>query len=249
MSGHSKWATIKRKKGKLDAQRGRIFTKLIKEITVATRQGGGDPESNARLRTAIASAKAANMPQDNIKKATQKGTGELPGVAYDEVSYEGYGPGGVAILMEVMTDNKNRTVAEVRHILSKRGGNLGETGCVNWMFEKKGFIQVETSSADEEKVFDIAIESGASDMSTEGDVFAITTPPDAFEPVRSAIEKADIPVVHAEVTMVPQTTVQLDESKASSMLKLMEELEDYDDIQNVYANFDIDDELLEKLSA
>jgi YebC/PmpR family DNA-binding regulatory protein len=249
VSGHSKWATIKRKKGKLDAQRGRIFTKLIKEITVAARQGGGDPESNARLRTAIASAKAANMPQDNIKKATQKGTGELPGVAYDEVSYEGYGPGGVAILMEVMTDNKNRTVAEVRHILSKRGGNLGETGCVNWMFEKKGFIQIETGSADEEKVFDIAIESGATDMTTEGEVFAITTPPDTFESVRSAIEKADISIVHAEVTMVPQTTVQLDENKVLSMLKLMEELEDHDDIQNVYANFDIDDELLEKLSA
>jgi YebC/PmpR family DNA-binding regulatory protein len=249
MSGHSKWATIKRKKGKLDAQRGRMFTRLIKEITIAARQGGGDADANPRLRTAIATAKAANMPQDNIKKAIQKGTGELPGVAYEEVSYEGYGPGGVALLIEVVTDNKNRTVAEVRHLLSKRGGNLGETGCVNWMFDKRGLIQVETSAADEEKLFDIAIEAGASDLVTEDDVFAITTPPDAFDAVQQALESESVPTVHAELTMIPQSTVKLDESKASSMLKLMEELEDHDDIQNVYANFDIDDELMEKLSA
>ncbi|MBU1319270.1 MAG: YebC/PmpR family DNA-binding transcriptional regulator [candidate division Zixibacteria bacterium] len=249
MSGHSKWATIKRKKGKLDAQRGRMFTKLIKEITVAARAGGGDQEGNPRLRTAVATAKAANMPQDNIKKAIQKGTGELPGVTYDEVSYEGYGPGGVAILLEVLTDNKNRTVAEIRHALTKRGGNLGETGCVGWMFEKKGLVQVESSAADEEKLFEIALEAGASDMSTEGDIFEITTPFESFEAVRSSIENAGIAMVNAEVTMIPQSTVELDESKANSMLKLMEELEDHDDVQKVYANFDISDELMEKLSA
>jgi len=249
MSGHSKWATIKRKKGKLDAQRGRMFTKLIKEITVAARAGGGDQEGNPRLRTAVALAKAGNMPQDNIKKAIQKGTGELPGVTYDEVSYEGYGPGGVAILLEVLTDNKNRTVAEIRHALTKRGGNLGETGCVGWMFEKKGMIQIELSAADEEKLFEIALEAGASDMSTEGDVFDITTPFESFEAVRSSIENAGIAMVNAEVTMIPQSTVELEESKANSMLKLMEELEDHDDVQKVYANFDISDELMEKLSA
>jgi len=249
MSGHSKWATIKRKKGKLDAQRGRMFTKLIKEITVAARAGGGDPEGNPRLRTAIATAKAANMPQDNIKKAIQKGTGELPGVSYDEISYEGYGPGGVAIMVEVLTDNKNRTVAEIRHLLTKRGGNLGETGCVGWMFEKKGLIQVDCSAADEEKLFEIALEAGASDMTIEGDVFEITTPFEAFEAVRSSVEQSGIEMVTAEITMVPQSTVELDESKANTMLKLMEELEDHDDVQKVYANFDISDELMEKLSA
>lgn len=249
MSGHSKWATIKRKKGKLDAQRGRMFTKLIKEITVAARAGGGDVEANARLRTAIATAKAANMPQDNIKKAIQKGTGELPGVAYDETSYEGYGPGGVAVMLEVLTDNKNRTVAEIRHIFTKRGGNLGETGCVGWMFDKVGLIQIETSAADEEKLFELALEAGASDMNVEDDVFEITTPFEAFEAVRSEIEKAEIPMVQAEITAVPQSTIKLDESKASSMLKMMEELEDHDDVQKVYANFDIDIELMEKLSA
>jgi len=249
MSGHSKWATIKRKKGKLDAQRGRMFTKLIKEITVAARQGGGDTESNPRLRTAISTAKAANMPQDNIKKAIQKGTGELPGVTYDEISYEGYGPGGVAIMIEVMTDNKNRTVAEIRHILTKRGGNLGETGCVNWMFDKQGMIQVEKSAVDEEKLLDTALEAGATDMTQEGDVFAITTPWEDFDDVHRALEQAEIPIVHGEVTMIPQSTVKLEESKASSMLKLMEDLEDHDDVQNVFANFDIDDSLMEKLSA
>jgi YebC/PmpR family DNA-binding regulatory protein len=226
-----------------------MFTKLIKEITVAARQGGGDAESNPRLRTAISTAKAANMPQDNIKKAIQKGTGELPGVTYEEVSYEGYGPGGVAIMVEVMTDNKNRTVAEIRHILSKRGGNLGETGCVNWMFNKQGIIHVETSAADEEQLFDTALEAGATDMNQEGDVFAITTPWEDYDEIRGAIEQAGIPIVHGEVTMIPQSTVKLDESKANSMLKLMEDLEDHDDVQDVYANFDIDDELMEKLSA
>jgi YebC/PmpR family DNA-binding regulatory protein len=249
MSGHSKWATIKRKKGKLDAQRGRMFTKLIKEITVAARAGGGDAESNARLRTAVATAKAANMPADNIKKAIQKGTGELPGVAYEEVNYEGYGPGGVAVLIEVLTDNKNRTVAEIRHLFSKRGGNLGETGCVGWMFESKGLVHINKSSVDEDKLLDIVLEAGASDLATLSDVFEVTTPFEAFDRVKVAVEKAGISVSDAEVSMVPQTTVKLDENKASSMLKLMEELEDHDDVQKVYANFDIDDELMEKLSA
>jgi YebC/PmpR family DNA-binding regulatory protein len=248
MSGHSKWATIKRKKGKLDAQRGRTFTKLIKEITIAARQGGGDQEANPRLRTAIAIAKAANMPQDNIKKAIQKGTGELPGVSYEETSYEGYGPGGVAVMLEVFTDNRKRTVAEIRHILSKRGGNLGETGCVGWMFDKKGLIQVETSAADEDTLMELALEAGADDFTVEDDLYEIITPFESFEAVRSAIEKAGVKMVQAEVTAVPQSTVKLDETKAASMLKLMEELEDHDDIQKVYANFDIDVELMEKLS-
>ena len=249
MSGHSKWATIKRKKGKLDAQRGRTFTKLIKEITVAARQGGGDQEANPRLRTAIATAKAANMPQDNIKKAIQKGTGELPGVSYEETSYEGYGPGGVAVMLEVFTDNKKRTVAEIRHILTKRGGNLGETGCVGWMFDKKGLIQIETGASDEETLMELALEAGADDLAVEDDLYEIITPYEKFEAVRSAIEKAGVEMVQAEVTAVPQSTVKLDENKASSMLKLMEELEDHDDIQKVYANFDIDIKLMEKLSA
>ncbi len=248
MSGHSKWATIKRKKGKLDAQRGRLFTKLIKEITVAARAGGGDIESNPRLRTAIAAAKGSNMPQDNITKAIKKGTGELPGVTYEEVSYEGYGPGGVAMMIEILTDNRNRTVAEIRHMLTKRGGNLGETGCVNWMFDRQGLIQVETSAISEERLFEIALEAGASDILQEGSVYSVTTPWEQFEDVRSAIDAAKIPIASAEITMVPQSTVKLDESKASSMLKLMEELEEHDDVQNVYANFDIDDSLMEKLS-
>ncbi len=249
MSGHSKWATIKRKKGKLDAQRGRVFTKLIKEITVAARQGGGDAESNARLRTAVATAKAANMPAENIKKAIQKGTGELPGVAYEEVSYEGYGPGGVAVMLEILTDNRKRTVAEIRHIFSRRGGNLGETGCVGWMFEKKGLIEVETSAFGEEALLELALEAGASDLTVEDEMYQISTPYESFEAVRSAIEEAGVPIINAEVTAVPQSTVKLDDAKASSMLKMMEELEDHDDVQKVYANFDIDDELMEKLSA
>lgn len=249
MSGHSKWATIKRKKGKLDAQRGRVFTKIIKEITVAARQGGGDVEANPRLRTAIAAAKAANMPQDNIKKGIQKGTGDLPGVSYEETSYEGYGPGGVAVMLEVFTDNKKRTVAEIRHILTKRGGNLGETGCVGWMFDKMGLIQIETSATDEDTLMELVLEAGASDLTVEDDVYEVITPYESFEAVRSAIEKAGVEMVQAEVTAIPQSTVKLDENKASSMLKLMEELEDLDDVQKVYANFDIDDELMEKLSA
>jgi len=249
MSGHSKWATIKRKKGKLDAQRGRMFTKLIKEITIAARAGGGDPEGNPRLRTAIATAKAANMPQDNIKKAIQKGTGELPGVTYEEATYEGYGPGGVAIILEVVTDNKNRTVAEIRHLFTKYNGNLGETGCVGWMFEKQGRILVETSKVDEEKLMEIVLDSGASDMTTEEDVYEIITPYDKFEAVKDSIENSDIEYSEASINMVPQTTIKLEGPKAESMLKLMMSLEEHDDIQDVYANFDIDESLMEKLSA
>ncbi len=249
MSGHSKWATIKRKKGKLDAQRGRVFTKLIKEISIAARQGGGDPDNNPRLRTAISTAKAANMPQDNIKKAIQKGTGELPGVTYEETTYEGYGPGGVAVILDVVTDNKNRTVAEIRHLFSKYNGNLGETGCVGWMFDKRGQIMVEKAKADEDKLMEIALDAGADDLVNHDDAFEVVTSFETFEKVKSALEEQDVEFLEAQVAMIPQTTVKVEGNKAESMLKLMEALEDHDDVQNVYANFDIDDSLMEKLSA
>ncbi|MEP0829007.1 MAG: YebC/PmpR family DNA-binding transcriptional regulator [bacterium] len=248
MSGHSKWATIKRKKGKLDAERGRMFTKLIKEITVAARQGGGDPEANPRLRTAIATAKAANMPADNIKKAIQKGTGELPGVNYEEVTYEGYGPAGVAIYLTVTTDNKNRTVAEIRHIFSRFNGNLGENGCVSWMFEKKGVITVPTNVVDEDTLMEIALDAGALDLSNQGDIYELATPANDLERVRTALEKKSIPVQSAEITMIPQNTIRLDERQAETMLKLYEALEEHDDVQKVYANFDIDESLMNKLA-
>ncbi len=244
MSGHSKWATTKHKKAAADAKRGKLFTKLTKEITVAARLGGGDPEGNPRLRAAIARAKAVSMPADNIKRAIQKGTGELPGVSYEEVSFEGYGPGGVALLIETMTDNRNRTVSEIRHILSKLGGNLGETGCVSWMFNKKGYIVVGRDRADEEKLLSLALEAGAEDMQTEDDNFVITTAPADFEKVKKALEDAGVVLSAAEVTMLPQTYVKLEGKEATQMLKLMEALEDNDDVQNVYANFDIPDEIL-----
>lgn len=249
MSGHSKWSTIKRKKGKADAERGRLFTKLIKEITVAARNGGGDESSNPRLRTAVATAKAANMPADNIKKAIQKGTGELPGVTYEEVTYEGYGPGGVAVLVQTLTDNKNRTVAEVRHWFSKRAGNLGETGCVSWMFDKQGLIQVELSKIEEDTLLEIVLEAGATDMSTSDEYYEIATTPDAFDAVREAIEARGAEIASAEITMIPQNTVKLEGKQAVQMIKLYEELDELDDVQNVYANFDIDDELLDQLSS
>jgi YebC/PmpR family DNA-binding regulatory protein len=248
MSGHSKWATIKRKKGKADAERGRTFTKLIKEITVAARAGGGDQDANPRLRTAVSIAKASNMPQDNIKKAIQKGTGELPGVTYDEVTYEGYGTGGVAVYLAAMTDNKNRTVAEIRHLFTKYNGNLGENGCVAWMFDKQGVINIETSVCDEETLMEIVIEAGAIDMSVQGDVYEVIVSPADLETVRAAIEAKSIPIASAEVTMIPQNTIKLNEKQAETMLKLYEALEDHDDVQNVYANFDIDDEILNKLA-
>lgn len=249
MSGHSKWATIKRKKGKADAERGKVFTRLIKEITVAAREGGGDPEGNPRLRTAVAAAKGSNMPADNIKRAIQKGTGELPGVSYESVTYEGYGPGGVAIYMEVFTDNKNRVVAEIRHILSKYGGNLGASGCVSWMFEKKGIVTIELDAADEDTVMEVATEAGAEDIITDSGSYEIITDPGDIDSVRSALESRGISLVSAEVTMRPTNTVKVDsESHANSMLKMYELLEENDDIQKVYANFDIDESILEKLA-
>jgi len=249
MSGHSKWSSIKHKKGAADAKRGKIFTKLTKEITLAARLGGGDVEGNARLRQAIAAAKAENMPKDNIEKAIKKGTGELEGAAaYEEVVYEGYGPGGVAVLVEVMTDNKNRTVSEIRHIFSKHGGNLGENGCVAWMFEKKGSIVIGKGAIDEDRLMELALEAGAEDVAEQEGEYEIITEPGAFEDVRSAMDEAGVPYFLAEIGMIPQNTVRLEEGKAAQMLKLMEKMEDNDDVQHVYANFDIPDEIMEKLS-
>ncbi len=248
MSGHSKWHSIKHKKAAADSKRGRIFTRLIKEMTAAARGGGGDVDANPRLRLAVATAKAANMPADNIKKAIMRGTGELPGISYEDVNYEGYGPGGVAIFMHVLTDNRNRTVAELRHLLSKNGGNLGETGCVGWMFERKGYFVVEKSSTDEEKLLDLALGAGADDMREDGSNFEILTTPEKFEAVRSALEKEKIPTASAEISMIPQNYVKLEGKHAQTMLKLMEALEDHEDIQNVWANFDIDESELEQAS-
>ena len=249
MSGHSKWATIKRKKGKADAERGKVFTRHIKEITIAAREGGGDPEGNPRLRSAIAAAKASNMPADNIKRGIQKGTGDLPGVSYESVTYEGYGPGGVAIFMEVFTDNKNRVVEEIRHILTKYGGNLGANGCVAWMFEKKGIVTVELDAADEDTLMEVATEAGAEDILTDSGSYEIIADSNEIFSVRSALEAKSIPIVSAEVTMRPTNTVKLEkESQANSMLKMYELLEENDDIQKIYSNFDIDEAILEKLA-
>ena len=248
MSGHSKWHSIKHKKAAADSKRGRIFTRLIKEITAAARNGGGDPDMNPRLRLAVSTAKADNMPAENIKKAIMRGTGELPGISYEDVNYEGYGPGGVAIFMHILTDNRNRTVAELRHLLSKNGGNLGETGCVGWMFERKGYFVVEKSAADEEKLLELALGAGADDMREDGSNFEILTAPESFEAVRSALETGKIPTASAEVSMIPQNYVKLEGKHAQTMLKLMEALEDHEDIQNVWANFDIDEAELEQAS-
>ncbi len=249
MSGHSKWSTIKYKKGAADAKRGKIFTKIIKEITLAARLGGGDVDGNARLRQAVAVAKAENMPKDNIEKAIKKGSGELEGgAAYEEIVYEGYGPGGVAVLVEVMTDNKNRTVAEIRHIFSKHSGNLGENGCVAWIFEKKGSILFSKDAIDEDRLMEMALEAGAEDVVDQESEYEVITEPGAFEDVRSAMDTAGVPYFLAEIGMIPQNTVKLEEDKAGQMLKLMEKMEDNDDVQNVYANFDISDDIMEKLS-
>ncbi|MFP5209386.1 MAG: YebC/PmpR family DNA-binding transcriptional regulator [Acidobacteriota bacterium] len=244
MSGHSKWATIKHKKGALDAKRGKIFTRLIKEITIAAR-AGGDPDGNPRLRTAILAAKAENMPADNIKRAIQRGTGELEGATYEEISFEGYGPGGVAIIIEVLTDNRNRAVSEIRHTFSKNGGNLGEAGSVRFMFSKKGLIAVEKSAATEEQLMDIVLEHGGEDLTDAGDSWEITTDPGAYETVSSAIKAAAIPTVMSEVTMVASTYTKLEGAAASQMVRLLEALEDLDDVQNVYSNFDMDAEQVE----
>ncbi|HVP37098.1 MAG TPA: YebC/PmpR family DNA-binding transcriptional regulator [Terriglobales bacterium] len=248
MSGHSKWATIKRKKEKTDAERGKVFTKLIKELTVAARHGGGDPDGNPRLRTAILTAKAANMPASNIDRAIKKGTGELPGVSYEEVSYEGYGPGGVAVMVEVTTDNKNRTVSEIRHIFDRNGGSLGEVGCVGWMFEKRGVIDIDRSQVDEDKLLEIALDAGALDVRSEKEYFEIITPFNKFEAVRQALDQNKTKYSSAELSMLPQTTVKLEGKEAEQMLKLMEGLEDHEDVSKVYANFDISEELMEKIS-
>ncbi len=250
MSGHSKWATTKRRKAAVDAKRGKLFTKITKEITVAARTGGGDPDGNPRLRAAVEKARGVSMPQDNIKRAIQKGTGDLPGAVYEETTYEGYGPNGVAIIIEVMTDNRNRTVSEVRHLLEKLGKGMGENGCVSWMFQKKGYIAVPKARADEERLMGLALDAGAEDMQTEDDSFVITTAPGDFERVKKALDGAGIPQEVAEVTMLPQTYVRLEGQKeAAQMLRLMEALEDNDDVQNVYANFDIPDEVMSAVGA
>ena len=249
MSGHSKWSTIKRKKGAADAKRGKIFTKLIREIMVAARFGGGDINANPRLRAAVLAAKAENMPKDNIERAIKKGTGELEGVNYEELTYEGYGPGGVAMLVEVLTDNKNRTVAEVRHIFSKHNGSLGENGCVSWMFEKKGLILIDKSGVEEDRLIEAALDAGALDVRDAGKEFEVIVPPSQFDGVKKTLEEAGFKYHYAEVTMVPQSTVRLTGKEAEQMLKLMEGLEDSDDVQKVYANFDITDEEMERLSA
>ena len=242
MSGHNKWSTIKHKKGAADAKRGKLFSKLIKEITVAARMGGGDIEGNARLRSAVATAKAANMPKDNIDRAVKKGTGELEGVNFEETTYEGYGPGGVAVLVNVLTDNKNRAVADIRHLFSKFNGNLGETGCVGWMFDKKGFASVPKEAVDEELLYDLALEIGAEDISDEGDEFEIVSAPEEIENLREALEGKDIKYSQLEVQMIPQTNVTLTGKQAQQTLKLLDALEDLDDVQSISSNFDISDE-------
>jgi YebC/PmpR family DNA-binding regulatory protein len=247
MSGHSKWASIKHKKGAADAKRGKIFTKLIKEISVAARMGGGDPMGNARLRSAIQAAKAENMPKDNIERAIKKGTGELEGISYEEASYEAYGPGGVAVLIECLTDNKNRTVADLKYILDRHGGNLGEPGCVSWIFEKKGLMVFDKDKADEEKLLEIGLEAGVEDVRQTGTQFEVLTDPADFEKIKKAFEAAALPYNLAEIGMIPQNTVRLEGKKAEQMLTLMEALEDSDDISHVYANFDIPDEVFEAL--
>jgi len=248
MSGHSKWATIKRKKGATDAKRGKIFSKLIKEITVAAKMGGGDPGGNPRLRTAVDAAKAENMPNDNINRAIKRGAGEMEGVNYDEITYEAYGPGGAAIMIEVLTDNKNRTVAEIRHTLSKGGGNMGESGSVGWIFHKKGSIAVDKKATNEDALMELALEAGAEDIYDGGDVFEVITDPASFETVLKAIKGKNLPTLSAKIGLTPQNTVKLTGDPAEKMLKLMEHLEDNDDVQNVYANFDISEEEMEKLT-
>lgn len=246
MSGHSKWHTIKHKKGALDAKRGKIFTKLIKEITVAARVGGsGDVDQNARLRKVVNDAKGMNMPNDTIDRAIKRGTGELEGVNYEEITYEGYGIGGVAVLVETMTDNRNRTVAEIRHLFSKNGGNLGEAGSVAWMFDKKGLIIVDKSAKSEDELFELALEAGADDMQDDGDVFEIYTSPDAFNDVHEALQKAGIEMQSAEISMIPQNYIKLEGDDAKKMLKLYDAIDDNDDVQKLYANFDIDESAYE----
>jgi YebC/PmpR family DNA-binding regulatory protein len=245
MSGHSKWHTIKHKKGAADAKRGKIFTRIIKELTVAARNGGGDPDANPRLRTVVAEAKAVNMPADNIKRAIQRGTGELPGVSYEEVTYEGYGPGGAALIIEALTDNKNRTVGEIRHLLSKHGGNLGESNSVAWMFEKKGYVVVEKSKAEEEALMSAALDAGADDMKDDGDNWEIVSAPDAFQQVLDAVKGIGVEPAAAEVAMLPQNYVKLEGKPAQQMVKLIEILEEHEDTKKVWSNADIEEKEIE----
>lgn len=246
MSGHNKWSTIKHKKGAADAKRGKVFTKIIKEISVAAKLGGGDPGANPRLRTAIDKAKAENMPKDNIERAIKKGAGGMEGVTYEEIVYEGYGPGGAAVLVEVMTDNRNRSVSDIRSIFTKSNGNMGEAGCVAWIFSKKGLITLE-KNMDFEQLFEAAIEAGAEDVAEEDEQFEITTDPSSFIEVREALAAKGFKFANAEVTMIPQTLVPLEGKQAESMIKLMDKLEDNDDVQNVYSNFDISADEMEKM--
>ncbi len=249
MSGHSKWSTIKRKKGAIDAKRGKVFSKLIKEITVAARQGGGDPAGNPRLRSAITAAKVENMPKDNIARAIDKGTGGGDGANYEEILYEGYGPGGVAVLVECMTDNRNRTVADIRHFFARSNGNLGENGCVAWMFDKKGQILVERASISEDELMDMAIECGAEDVIEDENEYQVLTGLDTFNDVRDALEEHGVQIIEASISMIPKNIIEVtEENIASSLLKLLENLEDHDDVQKVYANFDLEESLMENLS-
>jgi YebC/PmpR family DNA-binding regulatory protein len=248
MSGHSKWATIKHKKGALDAKRGKIFTRLIKEITVAAKAGGGDVDSNPRLRTAVTAAKAENMPADNIKRAIQRGTGELPGALYEEITFEGYGPGGVALIVQVTTDNRNRTVSEIRHMFGKNGGNLGETGSVGWMFHKKGYIVVSKSAVKEDDLMALVLEAGGDDIRDDGENWEVMTEPAAFEAVLNAIKQAKIETTMAEVSLIPQNYIKLEGNAANQMIRLLEAIEDHDDVQHVYSNFDVDQKQLEEVA-
>ncbi|SUZ63638.1 uncharacterized protein METZ01_LOCUS16492, partial [marine metagenome] len=248
VSGHSKWAQIKRKKAVVDAKRGQVFTKIIKEITVAARLGGGDEDANPRLRQAVLSAKAANMPADNVKRAVQKGTGELPGISYEEAMFEGYGPGGVAIMVEVTTDNRKRTVAELRHLITKHGGNLGETGCVAWMFNKKGLITVEKNGVNDESLLDSILTGGGDDFSDEDDVYVVESTPDQMISVREQLEADGFSVISSEIMLTPQNSVSVEGETAKRVIQLLEALDDHDDVQKVSANFDFDDAEIEKVS-
>jgi YebC/PmpR family DNA-binding regulatory protein len=246
MSGHSKWSTIKHKKGAADAKRGKVFTRILKEMTVAARMGGGDPAGNPRLRAAVAEAKANNMPKDNIDRAIKRGSGELEGVTYEEQTYEGYGPGGVAIIVETLTDNGNRTTPEIRHIFEKAGGNLGTPGSVKFQFEKKGYFAIEKSAVGEDKLMEVALEAGADDLQTDdAEVYEILTTPETFEPVRQALEAAKIPSVEAKLGLIPSRYVAVDEAKSKAVMRLLETLDDHDDVQNVYSNFDVPSEMME----
>lgn len=247
MSGHSKWSSIKHKKARVDAERGKIFARMIREITVAARQGGGNPEANPRLRTAIQTAKSVNMPAENISRAIKKGTGELPGVNYEECTYEGYAPGGVAVMVEIVTDNKNRTSSELKKLFSKCGGHLGSSGCVSWIFQKKGLITVAKEKCGEDELMEMSLEAGAEDMQIDGDSYLITSGPNDFENLKEIITKKGIEVDHAELARVPENTVRVEGKTAEQVLRLAEALEEYDDTQHVYANFDMPDEMLEGL--